>query len=115
LVVAGLLGASVVAIVQLSSVSSYDLPLLVAGFAFAISVPTLTIVLLMLEADLKTGKRAETWYDMPLFLSGLVSAGVGFGAVFWHLHWAAGVILSAFTIAGIAFVIAYDEALAKAK
>jgi hypothetical protein len=115
LIVAGLLGASVIAIVQLSSVSSYDMPLLVAGFALAISVPALTILLMMLEADLRTGKSAETWYGMPIFVSSLVSTGIGFGALFWHLHWASGVLFSGLAIAGVAVVIAYDEALAKAK
>lgn len=94
----GTLGFAGVALVQLSSASGIDRPLLVTSFALAIAVPTLTLILILIERDPERRLRParfSTW----VFGIGLVSTCVAAGGLFWHLHSLAGLLFGLLSVA----------------
>jgi hypothetical protein len=105
LIIIGVLGVAIATLVQLSSTSGIDCPLLVTSFALAIAVPTLTGTLLTLELG------GTVWYLRCFFSVGLIAAWVALTGVFWHLHWIAGIVFAALSLLTFGFYMIYRHSL----
>ena len=90
----GFIGISLLLIQAFVSLTTLDLPLLIALFALAIALPLLAacIILNNILWVVKYGSRSR-WI---LFIKQIspICAIIGIIAVFWHLSWISGVLFS---------------------
>ncbi len=113
LILAGLIGISVVIVQALISTRATDIPAVIAILAFAIALPMMG-TLVMLNAVLARFHYASfPGYITLAYFTGEGSAAVGVVAAFWHLSWVAGVLIMASCLAGLGIYFAYSRQLQK--
>jgi hypothetical protein len=104
-----LAGVGVVALVQMLSVNSLDVPLKVSVCSFAFSIPVLSAVLICaLVEDSYTGFRAGIPpYLKAINISGYLAALIGVDALFFHFAVYAGLIFTVTSLIGIVVAALY--------
>jgi hypothetical protein len=107
----GLGGAGLVFIQAFIPLGMIDLPVTISILAFAVSLPLLGTNLLAVTVSRKyaTSKMAHS-----LFWLGVLGAGVGITAAFWHASWIAGLLFIAsdsITIAVILSLLLKDSSI----
>ena len=104
---AGLLGASIIAVVQYSSIADYTMPLIVSAACFSISIPMLAMHLKFL-AHRSEGEKIEAKTGaLVLGITGSLFAVAGFAALFFHIAYWLGIL---FVCASIISFYAVDAA-----
>jgi len=90
----GFIGISLLILQAFVSLTTLDLPLLIALFALAVAIPLLAacIILNNILWVVEYGSRSR-WILLIRHLSP-ICAIVGIIAVFWHLSWVAGLLFS---------------------
>jgi hypothetical protein len=83
---AGLVGAGLVIIQAFIPLGMIDIPVSISILAFAVSIPLLGADLLAVTVSRKYSTSKITHI---LFWPGVISAGVGITAAFWHASWIA--------------------------
>lgn len=98
-VTAALIGVSTVIVVQLLQLTSFDIPLKIALYSFAVSIPMLTAYFVIVWLKTDYAILVDVWSET---FAGVVGGGcsiVGLGAIFWHFSMPIGIT---FIVAGIA-------------
>jgi hypothetical protein len=100
---AALAGTSIVAVIQLVGVEKLDIPLWIAVYSFAISIPFLGFysLFLILRSHYENSKIPKNWFFALMLLFGPLASMIGLCAVFWHLAWAASLLFATISIACI--------------
>ena len=90
----GLGGVAALSVIQLSTLSTFDLPTQVALVSLAVSIPCSVMVLfLALEGTyprsrhFEPGDRIFFAFRFALFAGSLLTSFIGLAAVFWHFAW----------------------------
>jgi hypothetical protein len=105
-----LVGLGVIALVQMLSVQSLDVPLKVSLYSFAVSVPSLSAVFLALRDQGSLGRmgiaesRFATLHEVLLFI-GYLGSVIGISGLFFHFTTYAGIIFVAASLVGLVFCI----------
>jgi hypothetical protein len=109
LMCAALAGASIVAVIQLLSAEKMDIPLWVAVYSFAISIPFLGFYFLfiVLQSHYESAKKPKIWFFILGLLFGPLASMIGLCAIFWHFAWAAGLLFATVSIACIISYVAF--------
>jgi len=125
----GLLAIPVIAVIQLLQVpeSSFDVPLIISVYVFAISIPTLAIQV-WAATRTATYSHLVTLREYSPSLNrilnilgelGRIAAMAGMICIFWHFSWIAGTMFLSIGIVSIIVVARYfailDEATEEAK
>jgi len=87
-----LLGVSVIAAIQLVSLS-LDTPLTISAYAFAVSIPLLAIWINIQMVKADSERVFVIWGERVLLYAGVTTSLVGLTALFWHISWVAAVLL----------------------
>jgi hypothetical protein len=106
----GLLGMSVIAVLQLITCDNMDNSLIVAAVAFSLAVPFLTVdaIIVHMEAVLKKTLAKDPPIQIFTQFGGVLASVVGLNAIFWHFDWRIGVLfLLCCLLAIVEFVIIY--------
>lgn len=93
----GLLGTSIIAVVQYSSVSAMTQALMVSAVCFAIAIPTLAIFVTELTHDNDEGVEAGALIFV-IVIVGYFAAYAGLTALFVHFHVAIGVTFAVLSV-----------------
>jgi hypothetical protein len=88
----GLVGAGLVIIQAFIPLGMIDMPVSISILAFAVSIPLLGTNILAVTVSRKYSASKITHI---LFWLGVIGAGVGITAAFWHASWIAGVMFIA--------------------
>lgn len=80
----GLIGVSVVMLIQLLSIPTLDAALTVSLYSVSVSIPLASAALLCEMAENHFTFTEETWYSFLVIASGSLSTAVAIGAVFYH-------------------------------
>jgi hypothetical protein len=102
-----LAGVAVIAIVQLASVSSLSTSLLIAVLCFSISLPFLTATLFIIAHLDDRPSMSATSYYATLAFAGHGLSLTGIAALFFHFHYAAGVMFIITSVTAIALAAAH--------
>ena len=104
LVLSGLIGAGLISVVQLTSVSVLSRSLLVAAFCFSVSIPVMAAAIFVVNKESDKPVRATASY-VTLFVTGILLSVSGISALFYHFHYIAGTafIVSAIVASALAF------------
>lgn len=98
LIYSGLLGIAAIVVIQLINQDKLSISLTISLYSFAVAIPALAANIFAL-----TMERSSKITVIPLYLSisnytGIFTALIGFGAVFFHFHWLIGVIFCSVSI-----------------
>ena len=109
-----LVGLGVIALVQMLSLQSLDVPLIVSVYSFAVSIPSLSAVFLCMMEEAKFG--VTTHERISTVMAILLAAGnlgtlIGISALFFHFATYAGIIFIASSLIGLVCWISYSNAL----
>ena len=96
-----LVGVAIIALVQMLSVSSLDVPLKVSIYGFAVSVPSLTAVVLCLIDEARHGIAIYRTSLLWLVVIGNLASFAGISGLFFHFSSYAGITFV--TISAIGF------------
>ena len=110
LVTSGLVGVSVVSIVQLASISNLSASLLTAIFCFSVSIPFLAATIFILAHESDSTDVFQTTYYSILGICGMLLSLGGIAALFFHFHYAAGGV---FIISSIVAMLLAEKHLEK--
>jgi hypothetical protein len=112
-----LVGLGVIAIVQMLSVPSLDVPLKVSLYSFAISIPFLTVAFLCARIETGVDFRSNHPLVSLAFGScvgfGNLSSLAGISALFFHFMNYAGFIFIGVCVIGLVVWVAYEGAAAE--
>ena len=112
-ILAGLSGISVVIMQALLAINATDPAAEIALLAFAIALPMMGM-LVMLNVILRRYRYASfPAYFTFAYVMGEGSAVVGVIAAFWHVSWAAGVLIVVSGLVGLGIYFAYSRQLRK--
>jgi type III secretory pathway component EscS len=113
LILAGLIGISVVIVQALIGIHASDLPATIALLAFAIALPMLGMLVILNALYAKYRYASFPLYLTIAYFLGEGGAALGVVAAFWHLSWVAGalIVVSIFLAVGVYF--AYTRQLQK--
>ena len=106
---AALVGVGVVALVQMLSVNSLDVPLKVSVCSFAFSIPALSTVLICALVDDTYAVFHSKRYLKTVNTIGYVAALIGVGALFFHFAVYAGLIFTGMSLIGIVVAAIYGD------
>ncbi len=112
-VLAGLIGISVVIVQALIGVHATDLAAMIALIAFAIALPILAMLVILVALY-----NRHRYASFPLYLTiayflGEGGAVLGVIAAFWHLSWIAGVLVIVSGLFAVGVYFAYTRQLQK--
>ncbi len=101
LICAALAGTSIVAVIQLLGAEKLDMPLWIAVYSFAVSIPFLGFysLFLILRSHYENSKIPKNWFFGLMLLFGPLASMIGLCAIFWHFAWAAGMLF--WSISGV--------------
>jgi hypothetical protein len=109
-IVSGLLGISSVAITQMISVSSMDMPLLLSTMAFSVSIPLLSSELIIIHLiDPLFEWIPKKDHGIP-FTATILMTWVGFSGIIFHLSWLSCLLFVISSIIGGIYVRRYSRA-----
>ncbi len=112
-ILAGLIGISVVIVQALIAINATDPPAVIALLAFAIALPMLGTLVILLAAQAKYRYASFPGYLTFAYLMGEGGAAVGVVAAFWHVSWVAGVLIMVSGLVGLGIYFAYSKQLQK--
>lgn len=95
-----LVGVAIVALVQMLSVNSLDVSLKVSTYGFAVSIPSLTAVVLCLMDEARHGIAMYRTRLLLLMLAGSLASFVGISGLFFHFSSYAGITFVAGSVIG---------------
>ncbi len=113
LVLAGLIGISVVIVEALISIKASDPAAVVAILAFAIALPMMGTLVVLNGVLARYRYATFPGYINFAYFVGEGSAAVGVVATFWHLTWIAGVLIVASCLVGMGIYFAYSRQIQK--
>ena len=115
LVYVALLGVSVVAVVQLLSLSELGWFLSMSVLCFALSIPALaaTVYIVNLSRKGEYQYEVETLWTFLMDLAGVLFSLAGIAGLFLHLWWVAGALFVLFSVAALAISVHYFAAFAE--
>jgi hypothetical protein len=111
LVLGGLIGVEAVAVIQLAALPSLDLPLTVVVYAFAFSLPCLSMAILAQDYESEFDYAATPLYKDLADTLGMIGGVVGIFALFWHFSLMIGVAFIASSVLAIVYILSYQRLL----
>ena len=107
-----LVGLGVIAIVQMLSMQSLDVPLTVSLYSFAVSIPSLSAVFLCMREEIKhrVYPADQGWVNLLVIIGGLASS-IGIGGLFFHFDNYAGIIFIIVSVLGLVVWFHYEAKL----
>jgi hypothetical protein len=112
-----LVGLGVIAIVQMLSLNSLDIPLKISVCSFAVSIPSLTVVLLCEWTEIRIDFRSHApWVSFAVGLLawiGYISSLAGVSALFFHFMNYAGIIFLVMCVIGLSIWVVFEGAAAE--
>jgi len=114
LMFSGLLGVSIVAVVQIVGRTELDFPLLVSLYSFAVAIPFLAALVWIIMVT-ETVPGGNAWYYGFLAAIGSLGSLFGIGAIFWHFSKAIGAVFVVCSLLGVCVFIAFTGRVERAK
>jgi hypothetical protein len=101
----GLLAAAFASALAILNQDAYSVALIVAAAGFALALPFLVILISAIYFEETTALHVEHLALDTCSLVAVLGSLVGFVALFWHVHWTAGVVsLIAFFLATMVYM-----------
>jgi len=110
----GLLGISVVAIIQFLQLSALDTPLTVSLYSFSVAVPLLTLSVFTITVTSHLEYTVVPGYLVMTHTIGTFAAFTGTVCIFWHFSRIAGIVFLLMSLIATVIYSWFDVALTKA-